>query len=194
MEKLKELLSCLNDNSSVKEIEDTFSKIADILLFESYIKTSNGNYRMLEIEFYFMNKNHEDKVTIKRHENGKEGMWWLHNFGVDLSFKCKTGKFYGGILIRSIVPFKDNGNQIDNTKVICGPGKCCWELFYSSALENHIVPQIVVNNGAIRHSGEMGITKRHITGKTKGVDGNYRFYVKGLNLAIESGYSASPWK
>lgn len=193
MEKLKQLLSCLNENSSVEKIEATFAKIADILLFESHIETSNGNYRLMEIEFYFMNNNHKDKVTIKRHENEEEGMWWLHNYGVDLSFKCEKDKYYGGILIRSIAPFKDNVNMLDK-EVVCGPAKCCWELFYSSAFEKHIVPQIVINDGTIRNSGEMGTTKRYITGKNKGVDGYYRFYVKGIELNIGSGYTASPWK
>lgn len=191
MEKLKRLLSSLDDDSSVNRINATFSEIADILLFQSYIKTMNGNYRMMEIEFYFWNKIHEDDVTIKRTE--KEGMWWLHDWGVDLTFKSESNKFYGGILIRSIIPFESD-KPLEEKQIICGPKNCCWELFYSSALEADAAPQIVMNDGTSRHLGEMGTTQRYITGKTKRIDGDYRFYVKGLDLGKVSNYTASPWK
>ena len=84
MERLKQLLSTLDANSSVDSIKSTFSEIADILLLKSYIMTANSKYRVLEIEFYFKNNNHNDNVTIERTEDA--GMWWLHDYGVDLSF------------------------------------------------------------------------------------------------------------
>ena len=94
MEELTKLLSELDANSSVNSIELTFSRIAEILLLKSYIQTANGNYRLLEIEFYYYNNNHRDSVTMSRTE--KAGMWWLHNWGVDLSFKSeKQSNFYG---------------------------------------------------------------------------------------------------
>lgn len=186
MEELKQLLSQLGANSSRDEIKSTFLKIAHILLFKSYIKTKNGNFRMLEIEFYFRNCTHNDEVTIIRTE--KAGMWWLHDYGVDLSFKSEGRTFCGGVLIRSIVPlFKENGEN-----VICGPKNCCWVLFYSSAIEHSFAPQIVGTSADF--IGEMGMTTRYITGKTKGIDGDYRFFVKGLNLHFGTKYDASPWK
>ena len=106
MERLTQLLATLDANSSVDSIKSTFSKIADILLFKSYIKTEKSKYRILELEFYFKNTNHDDNVTIERTEDA--GMWWLHDYGVDLSFKSDESKmFYGGILIRSIVPINE---------------------------------------------------------------------------------------
>lgn len=198
MERLKQLLSTLNANSSVDCIKSTFSEIADILLFNSYINTAKNKYRILEIEFYFKNNNHCDNVTIERTEDA--GMWWLHDYGVDLSFNSESEKYYGGILIRSIIPFKGNSNQLNEDKPICGPKKCCWYLFYSSALERNDAPQIVMNDGADRHIGEMGSTTRYLTGKPKKENGDYRdslyrFYVKGLNLKFEPNYKkASPWK
>lgn len=186
MEELNKLLSRLDESSSVDDIKTTFTQIADILLFKSYIKTENGNYRVLEIEFYFRNSHHDDEVTIIRTE--KAGMWWLHDWGVDLTFESKGRDFCGGILIRSIVPL----NKENEAAVICGPKNCCWELFYSSALEHNSSPQIV-NNNDVDSMGEIGTTTRYITGKTKGVNGNYRFYVKGLKLHFESKYIASPW-
>ena len=104
MNRLKQLLSTLDANSSVDCIKSTFSEIADILLFKSYVKAADRKYRILEIEFYFKNNNHNDSVTIERTEDA--GMWWLHDYGVDLSFKSdESKKYYGGILIRSIISF-----------------------------------------------------------------------------------------
>ena len=187
MEKLKQLLSELDEKSSIDDIKSTFTQIANILLFKSYIKTENGNYRIIEIEFYFRNRQHDDVVTIIRTE--KAGMWWLHDWGVDLTFESKGRDFCGGILIRSIVPLNKENEEI----VICGPKNCCWELFYSSALEHNFAPQIVKNTDE-DYFGEMGTTTRYITGKTKGINGDYRFYVKGLALHLGSKYIASPWK
>lgn len=197
MDSLKQLLSELKADSPVESIKTTFSEIADILLFKSYIKTNHGNYRLLEIEFYFKNKNHNDKVTIKREED--EGMWWLHDYGVDLSFKSDdTNKkdddnYYGGILIRSMMSLNDDRQS--EQKLFFGPKNCCWQLFYSSALGQNFAPFIVMNDNNTKFSGKMATTKRYITGKTPKVDGDYRFYVEELKLTIDPKYKkASPWK
>ena len=184
MERLKQLLSTLDANSSVDDIKSTFSEIADILLFKSHIMTAKCKYRILELEFYFKNNNHDDNVTIERTEDA--GMWWLHDYGVDLSFKSdESEKYYGGILIRSIIPVNDSSNQFNEKGAIFGPRNCCWYLFYSSALEPNMAPQIILNDGASRHDGEIETTTRHLTGKPKKEDGEYRdspyrFYVKDL--------------
>jgi len=198
MEKLKKHLSELQADSSVETIKTTFSAIAETLLFKSYIKTKHGNYRLLEIEFYFKNKNHKDDVTIKRKE--KEGMWWLHDYGVDLSFNSDDtnekddANYYGGILIRSMMLI-DNDSASEQ-KFFFGPKNCCWQLFYSSALEPNDAPRIVINN--TKFSGKMATTERYITGKTPREDGKYRFYVEdieGLRSEIKPNYKkASPWK
>lgn len=190
MKELTELLSLLDADSSVNTIKSTFTEIAEILLLKSYIQTANGNYRLLEIEFYFYNKIHKDIVTMSRTE--KAGMWWLHNWGVDISFKSeqlidKQRDFYGGILIRSIV-------ELNGEDVISGPQNCCWQLFYSSALEHNMAPKIIINDEGKAFEGEIGRTKRYITGKTQGIDADYRFFVKGIKLNIDSKYKASPWK
>ena len=199
MEKLKQLLSELKADSPVETIKTTFSDIADILLFNSFIKTVHGNYRLLEIEFYFRNKNHKDDVTIKRKE--KEGMWWLHDYGVDLSFKSDDTNenddvnYYGGILIRSMMLLNDDSPS--EQKFFFGPKNCCWQLFYSSALEQNDAPRIVINN--TKFEGKMATTRRYITGKTPREDGDYRFYVEDIeglgSPKIKHNYrKASPWK
>jgi hypothetical protein len=186
MDKLKALLSRLNESSTVDEIKSVFSELAEILLFESYIETTHGDYRIVELEFYFYNKNHQDCVTINRSED--EGMWWLHEWGVDLSFKSSLNKFYGGVLIRSIIPNKGNS-------VICGPRNSCWEIFYSSAIstEAQISPHITVMAGNDRFGGKIAQTKRYITGSAKKIDGDYRYFVNDLDIKIDKNYNASPW-
>ncbi len=189
MEELKRLLSILDAQSSTDDIKTTFSEIAKILLSRCYIHTANGDYRLLEIEFYFYNNTHRDDTTIERTE--KAGMWWLHDWGVDISFEskseCKEKKYYGGILIRSIA-------NLNTNEVICGPKNCCWTLFYSSALEQNMSPQIVNHSGDCNFGGSICQKTRYIPGKNKGIDNAYRFYIKDIKLNIDKNYKASPWK
>lgn len=199
MGNLNDLLSELNATSSEADIKRVFEEIADILLFKSYIETETGKFRMLEIEFYFWNKNHKDDVTIKRDENVRAGMWWLHDFGVDLSFECSGGNgekedaFYGGILIRSIGKLNQENKICDS--IIFGPRNCCWELFYFSAIEINNFPRIIQNKDGQDFYGDKETTTRYITGKSKGIEGNYRFYVKKIPQKVEANYKkASPWK
>lgn len=184
MEELVKLLSVLNEKSTPSDIESTFKMIADLLLSKCYIHTDNGDYRLLEIEFYFYNNNHKDNITINRTENA--GMWWLHDWGVDISFESEEDKYYGGILVRSIANLKTN-------EVICGPRNCCWWLFYSSALEQNMTPQIVINNGEYEWAGRRSQKARYIPGKNKGIDNAYRFYIEDIKLNIDKNYKASPW-
>lgn len=168
MEELNNLLSSLNEKSSKEDILSTFSKIAEILLYKSHIVTTHGKYRMLEIEFYFFNPRHKDTVTIPRDEEA--GMWWLHDWGVDISFRSEKKKnFYGGILIRSLY------NE-ENDDYIFGPKKCCWDLFYSSAITPTETPYIEEK----KYIGEPKSNKRIISGVNKGVNEDYRYYVQEI--------------
>ena len=178
---MKELvkLLVLDNNTPKVEIEESFKIISQKLLYNSHIVTCNGSYRILEIEFYFYNQNHLDSVTIKRKE--EPGMWWLHEWGVDISFKSEK-EYYGGILVRSLLNEKSG-------EYICGPKKCCWELFYSSAFVHQNTPFIEEKN----YMGKPGSTKRYITGKNKGVDGDYRYYVQEIDKNAVKDYKESPW-
>ena len=180
MDNLKQLLSCLNDKSSVEDVQKTFAQIAEILLYKSHLETSLGKYRMIEIEFYFNNQWPRDSNTIPRIE--EPGMWWLHEWGVDISLNSKNG-FYGGVLIRSII-------DEDEDRYICGPQKCCQELFYSSALDECKSPRIVEGMdypGIPRH------TRRQLKSIDKWEKAGYRYYVSEIKLGKVKNDKDSPW-
>ena len=110
------------------------------------------------------------------------GMWWLHEWGVDLSFKSEKD-YYGGILIRSILDEEDN-------KYICGPQKCCQELFYSSAFKETLAPRILED---VVYTGMLATTKRQIRGRNNGVNERYRYFVKDVDMEEVKNYKESPW-
>ena len=114
MVKLENVLSVLNENSTCEEIQTVFSKIADLLKNECVIKYKGNEYRILDFEFYFYNKNHPD---ISVHPRNSEALcWYINDFGgIDLNFKSKINRppssfkyeltdesYFGGILLRQI--------------------------------------------------------------------------------------------
>ena len=123
----------------LKETEDEFEKIAQVL-FDSYvIKTHNANYRLVEIEFYWNSKNHKDNSTYKRnHVDPETGDWFFHYSGVDIALKNEETGGYGGILIRSIY-------DIDKKMLTKGPMVCVMKLFsennaFSQSIKTQIIP------------------------------------------------------
>jgi len=131
---------CIPADASRDYIMKAFEEIADVLKNECVIKYGNEEYRILDFEFYFFNKNHQDISVHPR--NSKALSWYINEFGgIDLNFessieremveKGKTWSFkynltnnsyYGGILIRQIQ--KLSGDK----KIFDGPLKVA-ELF-----------------------------------------------------------------
>lgn len=106
-------------------IERTFAEIAEVLKNGCVIKYKNEEYRILDFEFYFYNKNHQD---ISVHPRNSEALcWYINDFGgIDLNFQSKINKmvvekgetwsfkyaltddsYFGGILIRQIQRLSD---------------------------------------------------------------------------------------
>ena len=106
-------------------IEQTFGEIAEVLKNGCVIKFDNEEYRILDFEFYFYNKNHQD---ISVHPRNSEALcWYINDFGgIDLNFESKIEKkivekgktwffkyeltddsYFGGILIRQIQRLSD---------------------------------------------------------------------------------------
>ena len=132
MKDLKQLLSQLDANSSADEIKSTFSKIAEILKNGCVIQYDEKEYRILDFEFYFYNKNHQDISVHPRKSNAL--CWYINDFGgIDLNFesqierdennekwsfkyKLTDDSFFGGILIRQI-------QRLSDKRVFDGPWK-----------------------------------------------------------------------
>ena len=131
---------CIPADASKDYIMKTFEDIADVLKNECVIKYGNEEYRILDFEFYFFNKNHQDISVHPR--NSKALSWYVNEFGgIDLNFESsieremvEKGKiwsfkynltdnsYYGGILIRQIQSLSDD------KKIFNGPLKVA-ELF-----------------------------------------------------------------
>ena len=115
----------ISANASGDHIERTFVEIAEVLKSGCVIKFENEEYRILDFEFYFYNKNHKD---ISVHPRNSEAMcWYINDFGgIDLNFESKIEKkivekgktwsikyeltdnsYFGGILIRQIQRLSD---------------------------------------------------------------------------------------
>lgn len=121
------LLSKLNScPQTSEEIHKYFSEVAKLLMNNYVISKRGINYEIIEIEFYFFSKKHQDIITYPR--GLKAGEWFFHQSGVDLTFESNTEQF-GGILIRGIkrmIP-RDKGDS--RPLLILGPQKCVDELW-----------------------------------------------------------------
>ena len=72
-------------------IEDRFEQIAEILKKCCVIEFENEEYRILDFEFYFYNKNHRD---ISVHPRKSDALcWYFNDFGgIDLNFESRIEK------------------------------------------------------------------------------------------------------
>ena len=119
IEELKSLMRIPVDASKVT-IMQTFESIAEVLMNGCVIKFQNEEYRILDFEFYYYSKNHQD---ISVHPRNSEALYWyINDFGgIDLNFESKINKtqvvkngkwsykyeltdesYFGGILLRQI--------------------------------------------------------------------------------------------
>ena len=128
IDELRTLMS-ISANATEEEIKDTFDSIADYLKNYCVIKAKDGDFRILDFEFYFFNQNHQDITT---HPRISEALcWYINDFGgIDLNFKSeikinkdpikKKGieiysykyilskdSYFGGVLIRQIQRLSD---------------------------------------------------------------------------------------
>ena len=125
IEELKSLMR-IPVNASKESVMQTFERIAEVLMNGCVIKFQNEEYRILDFEFYYYNKNHQD---ISVHPRNSETLcWYINDFGgIDLNFESKINKtivtknnkwsykyeltnesYFGGILMRQIQRLSDN--------------------------------------------------------------------------------------
>ena len=124
MDKIEELRKSLvlNKLTEKKEFETQFKEIAENLFNNFIIKTSYGDFRFEDIEFYFHSKNHPDYIAHPR--KSEPLIWYINDFGgIDINFKSEAQKqtpndpwskycwdkesYYGGILIRQLKRISD---------------------------------------------------------------------------------------
>ena len=158
MDKIEELREdFVLTNLTDKEVEDRFNNIAENLFNNFIIKTSYGDFRFEEIEFYFHSKNHPDYIAHPR--KSEPLIWYINDFGgIDINFKSEAEKqtpndpwskycwdeesYYGGILIRQL-------KRISDELILDSPLKVA-ELFRNlgCATEGHgAMPQLVYVEG-----------------------------------------------
>ena len=96
-------------NQTSDSIEAYFKGLAAILFNQIDILAGSNRYSFAEIEFYYYNPLYDDlrigssKTRITYERNAPAGWWFIHDYGVDLTFNSDAKKgFGGGILIRSI--------------------------------------------------------------------------------------------
>ena len=102
--------------------ETRFKEIAENLFNNFIIKTSYGDFRFEEIEFYFHSNKHPDYIAHPR--KSEPLIWYINDFGgIDINFKSEAQKqipnnpwskycwdkesYYGGILIRQLKRISD---------------------------------------------------------------------------------------
>ena len=171
----------LNGAESLEEIEEQFESIA-IAMFQNFLIQKGDNiYETVEIEFYY-NKTDEPGTNITIPRTTRLGEWFMHESGVDLSFKSDNNN-YGGILIRTI---KNNNGQF-----ICGPRQVMWELFADfNAFESMATHPLIIPR---KETVEIDFEKDrrwHVNNSDK----NYRYYWKKDRWNKKNGYTAYPWR
>ena len=171
----------LDANMNTKDIEDRFEQIA-LMVFESFaIQKGEKKCLFKEIEFYFYGANYDDlrinkKSTVTYPRNANAGCWYIHDYGVDLTFESnEKQKFGGGILIRTV---EDNyGNVFD------GPVKCVNEMWEEAvcAFKETAPNPVVIPEKRIIELDEP--TLRIAVGKDDSHKKLWRFTVKGKKVS-----------
>ena len=146
MEELMNRLLEVNKSITESELDAKFPDLAKFLMGNYCIESKGKKYFINEIEFYFYGDNYDDlrtnkKSTVTYSRNANAGCWYIHDYGIDLTFESnEKQKFGGGILIRTVED-KDN-------KVFDGPVKCVnemWEeavcAFKTTAPNPTIIPE-----------------------------------------------------
>lgn len=127
MEELMKRLLEVNKSLNESELDALFSDLAKFFMGNYCIESKGNKYFINEIEFYFYGDNYDDlrtnkKSTVTYSRNAKAGCWYIHDYGVDLTFESnEKQKFGGGILIRTVEDIEKN--------VFDGPVKCVNEMW-----------------------------------------------------------------
>ena len=181
---LKAELETIVPTLSKKELDSRFPQIAEFLMKNYGIESKGKIYFLNEIEFYYYNPLYDDlrignsKTRITYERNAPAGWWFIHDYGVDLTFNSDAKKeFGGGILIRSI-------EENTTLKCIIGPKNCLNELWdeavdaFCSTAPNPRIVQVK------ERKIELNEPDTRITvDKYDGYNSKWRFTVKGKTVS-----------
>ena len=175
IDELRTLMS-ISANASKSEIMEAFYSIADYLKNYCVIKAKDGEYRILDFEFYFFNQNHQDITTHPR--NSEALCWYINDFGgIDLNFESKIevnnesmvkknfktyscrykfskDSYFGGVLIRQI-------QRLSDKVIFDGPLKVA-ELFrtFNASHQLQDIPILIIAPESLEKL-EFASLKRH---------------------------------
>ena len=190
MDKIEELRKSLVLTEEPKGgFETRFKEIAENLFNNFIIKTSYGDFRFEDIEFYFHSKYHPDYIAHPR--KSEPLIWYINDFGgIDINFKSEAQKqtpndpwskycwdeesYYGGILIRQLKRISD-GWKLDRPLKVA-------ELFRNlgCATEgNGAMPQLVYVEGLPKVG--YNTDKRNNLVKSSKTDEDYRKKLKTIS-------------
>lgn len=181
IEELMNRLLEVNKSSSESELDIKFPNLAKFLMGNYCVESKGNKYFINEIEFYFYGENYDDlrtnkKSTVTYPRTAKVGCWYLHDYGVDLTFESnEKHNFGGGILLRTVED-KDNN-------VFDGPVKCVnemWEEAVSAFVTTAPNPIIIPEKRDIELNEP---TLRKGVGKDDSHKKLWRFTVKGKKVS-----------
>lgn len=123
-----------------KVTKDNLYDVANTLLNKSHLKCKNKIYRICEVEFYLLDKTHNDEYTHANKNQMRYGRWYFHRYpngaykggtykGMDLTLGSPKSNKYCGVLIRSLY-------DLTNKTMIEGPCKVVNELLSLHGFDN----------------------------------------------------------
>ncbi|MES2528695.1 MAG: hypothetical protein V4598_16545 [Bdellovibrionota bacterium] len=117
---LTKLVNELNGATSVEEAEQYYPAIADVLLNQSLVEINGKDYRLMEIEFYFLPAIYKDPFVHGNKRQAENLQWYFHRKGEGgysngnykgLDLTIGNGINRGGILIRAVRNVQSNEYQ-----------------------------------------------------------------------------------
>ncbi|MCD4791997.1 MAG: hypothetical protein K8R54_02095 [Bacteroidales bacterium] len=153
----------------VKNIEQSFDRIATDLLRKSELIVNDVHFKITEIEFYYFHEElHPDNYTHEHNRNA--GEWRFHNRGLDITLQS-VEKQDGGIFIRGLM---------HNSKYVNGPRRILiwiFEQFGKVNDKNSLILQKKDDNGC-----KITKTFRHLPNKIQDKKYHNKYYRYLTNL------------
>jgi hypothetical protein len=121
---MKHLLTIADETNEA--CSESFRRIAEKLMNLYQLQVKDNFYRIIDCEFYYSSKKHQDPYAHGHERQKSKGEWYFHGSGLDITIG--NGEALGGILIRRIArvtgePIPRKGDSI------IGPLNVCTEIF-----------------------------------------------------------------